>query len=58
MIYGLAVAVAVLGILVTIIASLAVYTADRLAEEADKNVKLAMKLVDMSEKNIKEKDLG
>lgn len=45
--YG-AVAVAVLGILVTILASLAVWTVDRLAKEADKNVKLAMKLMDMA----------
>lgn len=56
MIYGLAVAVAVLGILITIFALTTLYAADRIAEEADKNVKLAMKLMDIAGKNIKDKD--
>ena len=51
MIYVLAVAVAVLGILVTILASLTVYTADRLAKEAEKNVKLALMLIVVTDKN-------
>lgn len=55
MIYGLVVAVAVLGILVTIFALATLYAADRIAEEADKNVKLAMKLIDMAENDIKAK---
>lgn len=58
MIYGFVVVIVILSILASILSLAALYSADRLAEEADKNVKLAMKLVDMSEKNIKEKDLG
>lgn len=53
--YGLAVAVAVLGILITIFALATLYAADRLTKEANKNVKLAMKLVDMAENDIKDK---
>lgn len=57
MIYGLAVAVAVLGILVSILALATFDVADRLSKEADKSVKLAMKLMDIAGKNIKDKDL-
>ncbi|MGX7042892.1 hypothetical protein [Leuconostoc holzapfelii] len=56
MIYGAA-AVAILGIAISIIALATLYAANRIAKEADNSVKLAMKLIDISERNITGKDL-
>lgn len=52
MIYGLVVAMVILTSLASILSLAALYAADRIAEEADKSVKLAMKLLSEKEINV------